>query len=181
MSISLFLIACLAQKYTFLAKNPPLWIFNLNFSYKFLFNNLFCTYLPNFRHIPLLKVKLWPFSEAIIGILTENACFWPEIHHYGFLFANFYPSAMRLKCTKLAKVKPGDLQQQSGKNWAKTMKLAWKLPFFRSKSAIMDFFFSTFFLKFYNFTTVRTKWNQNQVNPTFLFRVMVKNACNYEK
>ena len=48
----------LTEKCPFLAKNPPLWIFNLNFSYIFLFSNPFCTCLPNFKHIPFIKVKL---------------------------------------------------------------------------------------------------------------------------
>ena len=31
------------------------------FSYIFLFSNPFCTCVPNFKHIPYIKVKLWPY------------------------------------------------------------------------------------------------------------------------
>ena len=51
----------MTEKCPFLAKNPPLWILNQNFSYIFLFSNPFCTCVPNFKHIPYIKVKLWPY------------------------------------------------------------------------------------------------------------------------
>ena len=54
-----------------------------------------------------------------------------------------------------------------------------KCRFFGPKSAIMDFFRLVFSNS--NFTTERTKWDQNQVNVTLSSGVMAQNAWNSEK
>ena len=61
-----------------------------------------------------------------------------------FLFGNFYPSATQLKCTKLTKVKPGDLQQHWGKLGQKPSNLPKKCTFL-GKNPPLWIFFQNFF------------------------------------
>ena len=66
----------------------------------------------------------------LLWFVSENWHFWTKFRHYGFSFKNFYISAIHLKCTEVLMPKPDDLQQQSPRNKATTMKFAQKTTFF---------------------------------------------------
>ena len=86
-----------------MTKDLPLWICNRNFPYTFLFTNLFCTCVPNFKLIALAIVKFWPYSgsqysdfDGKCPFLAPNQPLWNSNLNFSaiFLCANLFQACL---------------------------------------------------------------------------------------
>ena len=113
----------------------------------FLITNLFCTYQPKFRHIQLLKVKLWPY-------LCRNHCdfYWkcPFLGKNPPLWISFPKVLPKCNTTQLHGANKGKnwwFSLKVSKKWDKNHEIGTKIAVFGAKIRHYGFF-SKFFFKF---------------------------------